>query len=367
MATRPVPKLSGLIKSGAVVPASEEAAAGAPNFDFLNEPNSASTEAQDASETRTEASVTPLPSSASRVEEKSAAASANPAREIRKIPLSKLKIHPFNSRVVRPQERIEEVRDMLTAENKQREPITVVPGRRKEDLGHFYILSGQTRYHSANLAGWPELEAQINPDIDPDDHVAFWAASIEHNTSIRESDWDVAVQAKRLMDEGVSQELILKAARRDARGLRRLLSMIELPETVQAVVRENSMKLTAPFCEILRSGVDELGEEFIAELATVVVRDDMSQRALADKIERDIRRKAKASASGTKRATREFMLPVNVAGLDKKAGDFKVLQSRKEGNRVVTLTADLPEKFAEILKADIAASIAKFSGETSGA
>lgn len=291
--------------------------------------------------------------------------SSEVVREIRMIPLSKLKIHPFNSRVVRPQERIEEVRDMLTAENRQREPITVVPGRRKEDLGFFYILSGQTRFHSANLAGWTELEAQINPDIDPDDHVTFWAASIEHNTSIRESDWDVAVQAKKLMDEGASQEQIMKAARRDARGLRRLMAMMDLPESVQAIVRDNSAKLSCYYCEILRSGLAELGEEAVADLAKTAIKEGLSQRALEDKIERDIRRKVKASASGTKRATREFMLPVNVAGQEKKAGDFKVLQSRKEGNRVVTLTADLPEKFAEILKADIAASIAKFSEESS--
>lgn len=292
---------------------------------------------------------------------------ASETRAIVMIPLSKLKIHPFNSRVVRPQERIEEVRDMLTAENKQREPITVVPGRRKEDLGFFYILSGQTRFHSANLAGWTELESRINPDIDPDDHVAFWAASIEHNTSVRESDWDVAVQAKRLMDEGASQEQVMKAARRDARGLRRLLAMIDLPESVQAIVRDNSNKLSGHFCEVLKSGLAELGEPAIANLAKAVVQEDMTRKALEDKIERDIRRKAKADASGTKRATREFMLPVNVAGQDKKAGDFKILQSRKDGNRVVTLTADLPEKYAEILKADIAASIAKFNGESGGA
>lgn len=361
---RAVPKLSGLIKTGAVVPASEEAAAGAPDFSFLDEPRTNEAQSDSArADSPAPAPAASTPSPAPFVGGKAAA----PAREIRKIPLSKLKIHPFNSRVVRPQERIEEVRDMLTAENKQREPITVVPGRRKEDLGHFYILSGQTRYHSANLAGWPELEAQINPDIDPDDHVAFWAASIEHNTSIRESDWDVAVQAKRLMDEGVTQEMVLKAARRDARGLRRLLAMMDLPESVQAIVRDNSHKLTGHFCEALKAGLAELGEAAVVEIAKVVIQEDLSHKALTDKIERDIRRKAKASASGTKRATREFRMPIKVDGQDKKAGEMSVLQSTKDGNRIVNLTADLPEKYAEILKADIAASIAKFSEEAAGA
>lgn len=295
------------------------------------------------------------------------ALSMSPVREIRMIPLSKLRIHPFNSRIVRPQERIEEVRDMLTAENKQRELITVVPGRRKEDLGLFYILSGQTRFHSANLCGWTELEAQINPDIDPDDHLAFWAASIEHNTSVRESDWDVAVQAKKLIDEGAPQEQVMKAARRDARGLRRLLAMMDLPEAVQAIVRENSHKLSAPFCETLKSGLAKLGDDAIVEVAKTVVHEDMSFKDLGKIIARAIERKAKADISGAKRATREFRIPIQVDGQDKKAGEMAVLQSRKDGYRIVNLTADLPEKLAEILKADIAASIAKFSKETTGA
>ena len=63
---------------------------------------------------------------------------------------------------------------MLEAEHMQREPITVVPGRRPDDRGFFYILSGQTRYHAANLAGWAELKAQLNTVIDPDDHVGFF-------------------------------------------------------------------------------------------------------------------------------------------------------------------------------------------------
>lgn len=344
---RMVPKLSGLIRTGSVVPAAPGSTDGLPDL-----PSAVAT-------ARSTDLALPSPARPEVV--------GNVTREIRILPLSKLRIHPFNSRVHRPQERIEEVKGMLTAENIQREPITVVPGRRPDDAGIYYILSGQTRFHSANLAGWTELKTQINPDIDPDDHLAFWRASLEHNTSIRETDWDVAVQAKRLLDEGADQEQIMKAARRDARGLRRLLAMVELPEAVQSVVRDNPIKLTAPFCEILKSGIAGLGENAIAELAKTVVQEDMAQRTLSDKIEREVRRTAKAKDSGTKRATREFLLPVNVAGHEKKAGDFKVLLSRKPGNRVVTLTADLPERYAEILKADIAASIAKFSGEASEA
>ena len=285
------------------------------------------------------------------------------SKVILRLPLSSLRIHPFNSRVVRPQERIEEVRDMLTAENKQREPITVVPSRHPDEIGIYYILSGQTRYHSANLAGWPDLEAQINFDVDPDDHLAFWAASLEHNTSIQESDWDVAILARKLQDEGHSLEQIRKASRRNERSLRRLLAMTELPEAIQAVIREHPNKMTAPFCESLKSGLEALGEAHVSDLAKWVVQDDVSQRDLIARISKEIKRKEKDKELGTKRATREFMLPVHIAGHDKRVGDFKILQSRQDGNRIVTLTADLPEKLADILKADIAAAISRISGE----
>ncbi len=275
------------------------------------------------------------------------------------IPLSKLRIHPFNSRTQRTQERIEEVRDMLEAKHKQREPITVVPGRSTEDVGFFYILSGQTRYHAANLAGWAELKAQVNHEIDPDDHLAFFAASIEHNTSRPETDWDLAVKVRALIEEGTDQTQVQKAVRRDARGLRRLAAMTDLPDPVLAVVREHPTKLTATVCESLKANIPELGEDGVASLAKEAVAKDLSRRELEDCIALAIRQKNKVSGV-TKRATRQFMLPV-VVGPNKKAGEFKVMQSRNEGNRLISLTADLPDNLVEAFKADIEAAIAKLA------
>lgn len=282
-------------------------------------------------------------------------------KEIFKLPLSRLKIHPFNSRAVRTQERIDEVKDMLEAEHKQREPITVVPGRQPEDVGFYYILSGQTRFHAANLAGWSELDAQINAEIDPDNHLVFWAASIEHNTSRPETDWDLAIKVKALMDEGATSEQIQKAARKDSRGLRRLLAMTDLPEPVQAVIREAPHKLSSAFCEALRSGIEDLGTDEVAIFAKAVVDEDLSRRALEDRIERAIRRKAKAVNGGAKRATRQFMVPIIVGS--ERTGEFKVMQSRNEGNRLVSLNADLPENLVETFKTDIEAAIVKLLGK----
>jgi ParB-like chromosome segregation protein Spo0J len=275
------------------------------------------------------------------------------------IPLAKLKIHPFNSRTVRSQERIEEVRGMLEEEHIQREPITVVPGRHIDDSGFYYILSGQTRFHAANLAGWNELLAQINNTIDPDDHLAFWKASIEHNTAKPETDWDLAVKARALFDKGVTSEQIQAATRRDERGVRRILAMTELPESAVTVVKEHADKLSAPFCEILKSKITELGDEVVARLAKETVEQDWSQRNLKDYLERAIRQKSKQSAGGSKRATRRSISPIMVG--TKKAGAFKVMQSRIEGKMLITLAADLPEELVEAFTTDIQAALDKLA------
>lgn len=276
------------------------------------------------------------------------------------LPLTKLRIHPCNSRVVRTQERIEEVKAMLEAEHIQREPITVVPGRSDKDRGFFYILSGQTRYHSATLAGWVGLLAQINYDIDPDDHYAFWKASLEHNTSEGESDWDKAVRAKELMAEGITLEQIRIALKKqDDRGVRRILSMTDLPDVVTALVKEHRGKLTAPFCEILKSGLTELGEEVIASVAKLVVEEDWPQRKLQDHLERTKRQKQKMTYGGGKRSTRISMTPIMVGS--EKSGELKFLQSRTAGKTLVALTADLPESLVEPFKADMVAALEKLA------
>ena len=351
---RTVPKLSGLVKMGSVVPSSEEAAQGLPNFHFGQSAapveETTGLPAEKADQLATVREIHPEPT---------ARASGNAESGTLMLPLSKLRIHPFNSRTVRTQERIEEVKDMLEDEHIQREPITVVPGRAAEDRGYFYILSGQTRYHAANLAGWTELKAQINASIDPSNHLAFWAASIEHNTSRPETDWDIAIKVKALTDEGVSNEQIQKAARRDQRGLRRLTAMLTLPEQVLTVVKEHPAKLTAYFCDALLDGAS-LGEDVLVEIATQVVTEGISFRELKDKIDRLIRRK-EANKTNSKRSTRIAMVPVLVGA--KKHGEFKIMQSRTEGKRLVTLSADLPENLVESFRADVEAALSKLAAQ----
>jgi len=274
------------------------------------------------------------------------------------IPLSKLKIHPFNSRARRSQARIEEVRDMLISSNTQREAITVVPGRKQEDAGFYYILSGQTRYHAANLAGWNELKSQINWDIDPDDHLSFFAASVEHNTVRSETDWDLAIKVKALVENGCDPKDVQKAIRRDERGMRRLVAMMDLPESILTIVRENPTKISGSFCEALRAGLTELGEDAMMLLAKQIVDEDLSHRALVDTIERAKRSKLKKATSRSTRSKRDYYCQV-VLSSDQKAGEFKVMPSREEGKRRFLLDVNLADSLSKAFLDDIELVIAK--------
>lgn len=347
------PKVSGLVKVGLLKPASEDAVQGLPEF-TIGQPAIAKEPPEDSRQAQP-------PHEPVSLSDAKPALVAPPAADqgLCMIPLSRLKIHPFNSRAHRTQTRIEEVRDMLEAEHQQREPITVVPGRKAEDAGFFYILSGQTRYHAANLAGWTALKAQVNANIDPDDNLAFFAASIEHNTSVPETDWDLALRAKALVDEGVEAERVQKAIRKDGRGLRRLLAMTELPESVLNIVRENPTRLTAHVCEILRSAEKDLGLAEAADLAKEAVSLELSVRALIDKVELAKRQKARSGNKAT-RAKKEFMLPVCLND-GQPVGEFKVFLSPKSGNKVIYLNADLPDHLADVAKSQIAELIEKLA------
>lgn len=374
MNKRVVPKVSGLVKVGSLTAAPEEEVQTLPDIP-AESGNSAASKALAAEASKSSDPVSPQPKPAVEVPAPVAAprtpapspapsadASESSADRWLMLPLAKLRIHPFNSRTVRTQERIEEVCKMLEDEHIQREPITVVPGRKQDDKGLFFILSGQTRYHAANLAGWKSLKSQINEDIDPDDHLAFWAASLEHNSSVKETDWDIALKAKQLLVENKTLEEVQRAARRDPRSLRRILGMMDLPDSVTSVIKDNPVKLSAVFCEALKSGLEDLGEEAIAAIARMVVEKNMSKEKLIDHIEREIRRKRNQAAGSARRAKREFMLPITVGNNKKEAGSLKIMQSPKaEGNRLVTLTADIPESLVDIFKADMVAAIEKLT------
>ena len=353
---KPLPKVSGLLKANAFLSVQAEDSGSLPELPVAKAVDTSNEEQLQPIFSKT------LSGDASDSTELFIQPSSLPDKEssgLLTIPLSKLKIHPFNSRSIRTQDRIEEVRDMLQ-DSMQREPVTVVPGRTDEDRGYFYILSGQTRFHAANLAGWTEMRAQINNLIDPDDHLAFFAASIEHNASEKETDYDLAIKVHQLAASGHEMKEIQKAIRQTERGLRRLLSITNLPEPVLRVVKENPAKLSAAFCEILKSASEKLDEETLVKITRTVAEENLAQRDLQRAVDVELRRKEIAKSKIT-RAKRQYTRPI-LNQANQHAGEIKVMNSRKNGNLLISLSADLPEDEAKTLQEKIEAAITEVRG-----
>jgi ParB/RepB/Spo0J family partition protein len=272
------------------------------------------------------------------------------------IPISKLKIHPFNSRAHRTQERIEEVKKMLEEEHIQREPITVVPGRHPNDQEIFYVLSGQTRLQAAVVAGWSSLKAQINSDIDPEDHLAFLSASIEHNTTKNETDYDLASKADALLKEGYDPKRVMAAIKKDERGFRRIISMMKLPEKIIDLVKDNPTRMTASICEVLLSAEQKnLNEDTLLHITNNFITLNLSRRDLEKLIEQHINSKDKAR---NQRSTRIMARPIRLGLEKKKIGDFKIMES-KSGSRLILLSIELPDADAQTFQTNVEQLLSK--------
>ena len=346
MAGRTPPKLSGLISTGAIVPATQDSLGHLPSFGSHQPPEPAAARHRDLGP----ALVTGAPS--------------QPSLQGVMIPITKLKIHPFNSRHYRTQQRIEEVRDLLVSAGTLRDPLTVVPCRDNDGAGHYYILSGQTRYHAANLAGWTDLRCQINTDIDPSNHLEFWKASLEHNTSLPETDWDIALRSKQLLDEGHQLSQIYTASRRGERSTRRILRMIDAPSSIQELIKANPDKLSAHFVELILDALKHLDEKTIISLAEQVIAENMAKRELAETIDRMVKIQER---DGTPRSRSKvnFVLPIRAG--DQTNGALKVMNSKTtEGNSVLELRVDLPNAIIDKLKSDVVAAIEKMTGHQKG-
>lgn len=186
------------------------------------------------------------------------------------IPLSLLRIHPYNSRRTHDAARIAEIAESLRNDG-QKEPIEVIPGR-GDDAGCFLIPSGGTRFHAAPLAGLAELEAFVNDGVDVDDALAITKLSRTHNNTRSESDLDQALVVQDLEAKGFSNEQIRAAMDYGhVRSIRRLRAFAELPKGVIELARNRPPLLTATAAERLRNVLNE-----------VTVRDD----ALMEAVER---------------------------------------------------------------------------------
>jgi ParB-like chromosome segregation protein Spo0J len=190
-------------------------------------------------------------------------------RDIRELPLNKLRPHPANA-MLYPKRSRQEIDDLATdlAKHGQTEPVEVTPDG--------IIISGHTRWLAAQQLGWPTLKCWVRHDLAEAGAHAIELRLIEANLCKRRmSRLDVARSFQRLKSlargkgkydatrkvRGDVRDLLAERFGLSGRSLDRWLQVLELPLPVQVAFDDGKLPLT------LAVKVDALEAEVQATIA----------------------------------------------------------------------------------------------------
>lgn len=339
MATRPVPKLSGLIKTGAVVPASEEVAAGAPDFSFLDEPRTGEPQS-DSKQSQAPALVGNANAGDNHVSRGG----------VLIVPLHKLRPSPYNSRKIRPTARIEEVAEMLRKEGQLNE-LHVYAGTGK-DAGLYFIIGGVTRFLAAPLAGINELRVKL-VDADPQNAAALIQVSRQLNDTLEQSDIDDALLAKQLADEGHTQDQIAEMLGFKSRAsIHRLNAYFDLPESIMENGKAYPKIFSASLAAILLNAFKAHGEVFAESLLqkALLPEPDTPSHATLIALINSQSRKAARDDEQRKRKRLESSIELKIAGTS--VGSMAIHKSAN-GKKSIALNVECDGKEIDNLAAKL--------------
>ncbi len=350
---RAVPKVSGLVRTGAVVPATQEQTAGLPEFHHHETPPEATV--HNPTQTLLQRSVSTPPSSPT--QEVVVNEGARATGKTITVPLSKLKPSPYNSRKVRSTKRLEEMAEMLR-ESGQLLPLNVYPGT-GEDAGLYLILGGVTRWQAAPMAGFSELEISIE-SVDPADHLELIKLARLYNDSIDETDLDRALAAKQLETDGYSQNEIANALGFKSRSnINRFKAFFELPQDIVELGKTEPAIFSATVAEIILSAYKTHGEQFAIDLLKKAIGPDRwGQDTLKKHISTQSKKVERENAQRT-RAKRLTTIDITHEGAS--IGWMTVNKAAQAGRRCVKLEATTSEALADKLADRIAAVIREFN------
>jgi len=258
------------------------------------------------------------------------------------VPVSQLRLSPHQSRHVRTEERIEEVKLSLS-DNGQIEPITVYPGSAQNE-GFLLVISGGTRLEACRRLGWTTLEAQIDEAIDPNDALGIVRISTIHNNTAVESDLDRAYTVKNLLDMNFTTAMIASAiGAKSARDVNRLLSFFKLPPSVLELGARNPAKFSATFCEVLNTAIDVVDEEGLRDLLKNAFTENWSFRELERSITMVKRQKTRNVGSTRSRSRRLVLQEYKTS--NQKLGHLNILDMGN-GKQRIELDATLDHELA---------------------
>jgi ParB/RepB/Spo0J family partition protein len=181
------------------------------------------------------------------------------------IPVSQLRISPFNARKIRPHKRIEKVAESLK-ENGQKDPFYVYPGI-NDDTGYYMVLGGETRWRAALIVGLVTLSAFVDRCVDPTDELALTKISHILNDSIDECDLDRGLTAIQLSDAGHTYEKIAAVLGITSRShIVPLIRLASLPKRFIDLGQDFPERFSASLGDLIHQAIEKYDEDFALEL-----------------------------------------------------------------------------------------------------
>ncbi len=262
------------------------------------------------------------------------AASSEPGRVARMIPIERLKPSPFQPR----RHFDDEAFAALVGSVREKgvlQPLLVRADPNAE--GHFEIVAGERRWRAAQQARLHEVPAVVKTLSDRD---TLEVALVENLQREDLTPLEEAEAYRRLLEEfGHTQEVLARAVGKSRSHVANLIRLLGLPEPVRRMLDEG--QISAGHARAL------VNTENPVELAREIVRRDLNVRQAED-----LTRKAQAPASRKSGA----MAPKdpNIAALERELSEALGLKvtvaAAKGGGGRVAVHYDVPEQLDEVLR-----------------
>lgn len=210
--------------------------------------------------------------------------------DILRIPIGMIEPNPFQPRMSFDQEALQELAESIRTFGLI-QPVTV----RHKVNGKYQIISGERRYRACQIAGMDMIPAYIR---EANDQGMLEMAIVENIQRENLDPIEVAMSYRRLIEEcSLTQEQMAERVGKKRVSVTNYLRLLKLPAKVQHDIKVGL--LSVGHAKVLLSVDDSVLQE---QLCDLVVKNDMSVRALEEKIK-------KLGSEGAAKPVREQQLP----------------------------------------------------------
>lgn len=256
--------------------------------------------------------------------------------DILRIPIGMIEPNPFQPRMSFDQEALQELAESIRTFGLI-QPVTV----RHKTNGKYQIISGERRYRACQIAGMDMIPAYIR---EANDQGMLEMAIVENIQRENLDPIEVAMSYRRLIEEcSLTQEQMAERVGKKRVSVTNYLRLLKLPAKVQHDIKVGL--LSVGHAKVLLSVEDSVLQE---QLCDLVVKNDMSVRALEEKIK-------KLGSEGAAKPVREQQLPDSytkvLEHMGKYFGNNISLKRSASGKGTITVRFDSDAEIERFLNA----------------